>query len=129
VKLTNRALQKARQEAWKKLNHDYKNEAELCFALGFEAGYNAVAPRVEPRLSESGGGFESRPALRVTDFQKNIDAAFSNSGAQIVCRKNKSNGSYPVRVFLPKQWGYFLDYLFKSLPSRKVEHETKDNKR
>lgn len=113
--LDGRKLQKMRQEAWLKVNHDYKNEPELCFALGFDAGYNAVAPRVEPRLSESGEGFESLPALRLMDLQQKIDDAFSNSGAQVVCRRGKKGGSHPVRVFLPKQWSYFVDYLSRSI--------------
>ena len=58
-----RKLQRMRQEAWRKTDAQWKDDPELCFALGYEAGYNdAVAPRVEPRSSESGAGFESLPA-------------------------------------------------------------------
>jgi hypothetical protein len=58
-----RKLQRMRQEAWRMTQEQWKDDPELCFALGYEAGYNdAVAPRAEPRASESGAGFESLPA-------------------------------------------------------------------
>ena len=60
--LTGRQLQRMKQQAWKKIRAEDKDDPELCFALGFDAGYDAVARRVEPPEMESGGGFESRPA-------------------------------------------------------------------
>jgi len=44
------------------VHKDYKDDPECCFALGFDAGYDAVAQKVEPPVKESGGGFESLPA-------------------------------------------------------------------
>lgn len=61
--LDGRKLQRMRQEHWRKTDVQWKDDPELCFALGYEAGYNdAVAPKAEPRASESGAGFESLPA-------------------------------------------------------------------
>lgn len=54
-----------RQEEWRKaqqISKDYIDDPECCFALGFDAGYGAVAQKVEPSVTESGGGFESLPA-------------------------------------------------------------------
>ena len=70
-----RKLQRMRQEAWRITDAQWKDDPSLCFALGYEAGYNdAVAPRVEPRASESGAGFESLPASPPTtqpELEKN----------------------------------------------------------
>ena len=60
--LNKRTMAKTRQEAWDAVHKDYKDDPECCFALGFDAGYDAVAQRVEPPEMESGGGFESLPA-------------------------------------------------------------------
>jgi hypothetical protein len=57
-----RAAQRLRQDAWKRLSQEWKDDPEACFAFGFEAGLDAVAPRVEPPVTESGAGFESLPA-------------------------------------------------------------------
>ena len=57
-----RTLSKIRQAAWNAVHKDYKDDPECCFALGFDAGYDAVAQKVEPPEMESGGGFESLPA-------------------------------------------------------------------
>lgn len=57
-----RTLSKIRQAAWNAVHKDYKDDPECCFALGFDAGYGAVALRVEPPEMESGAGFESLPA-------------------------------------------------------------------
>lgn len=57
-----RTAQRLRQEAWKRLSQEWKDDPEACFVLGFQAGLDAVAPRVEPPVTESGGGFESHPA-------------------------------------------------------------------
>ena len=59
---TGREIQKIRQSAWKAVSNQYKDDPECCFALGWEAGYGAVAPKVEPPETESGEGFESLPA-------------------------------------------------------------------
>lgn len=59
---TGREVQKMIQAAWKAVRTEYKDDPECCFALGWEAGYGAVAPRVEPPETESGEGFESIPA-------------------------------------------------------------------
>lgn len=51
------------KENWRSIDPQWKDDPELCHALGYEAGYNdAVAPRVEPRFGGSGAGFESPPA-------------------------------------------------------------------
>lgn len=51
------------QMHWRRIDPQWKNDPELCHAMGYEAGYNdAVARRVEPRLGGSGAGFESLPA-------------------------------------------------------------------
>ena len=51
------------KEHWRSIDTQWKNDPELCHAMGYEAGYkDAVAPRVEPRSGESGAGFESLPA-------------------------------------------------------------------
>jgi hypothetical protein len=48
---------------WHSIDPQWKNDPELCHALGYEAGYDdAVARRVEPPAAESGAGFESLPA-------------------------------------------------------------------
>ena len=60
--LNARELAKMHRSAWKNVRSEYKDDPECCFALGFDAGYDAVARRVEPPLSESGAGFESLPA-------------------------------------------------------------------
>ena len=57
-----RTLAKIRQAAWNAVHKAYKDDPECCFALGFDAGYDAVAQKVEPPVKESGGGFESLPA-------------------------------------------------------------------
>jgi hypothetical protein len=57
-----RTLAKIRQAAWNAVHKDYKDDPECCFALGFDAGYDAVAQKVEPPVKESGEGFESLPA-------------------------------------------------------------------
>ena len=57
-----RTAQRLRQEAWKRLSAEWKDDPEACFVFGFQAGLGAVAPRVEPPVMESGGGFESHPA-------------------------------------------------------------------
>ena len=57
-----RTLAEIRQAAWNAVHKDYKDDPECCFALGFDAGYDAVAQKVEPPVSESGEGFESLPA-------------------------------------------------------------------
>ena len=57
-----RTLVKIQQAAWNAVHKDYKDDPECCFALGFDAGYDAVAQKVEPPEMESGGGFESLPA-------------------------------------------------------------------
>ena len=59
---TGREIQKIMQSAWKAVSNQYKDDPECCFALGWEAGYGAVAPKVEPPETESGEGFESLPA-------------------------------------------------------------------
>ncbi len=59
---TPRQLQRLRQEAWKNIKQEeYKFDHEVCFAMGFDAGYGAVARKVEPSQDEC-GGFDSRPA-------------------------------------------------------------------
>jgi len=63
--LPQRNLLKMRQAAWKDMRSEYKNDPECCFAMGFDAGYDAVARRVEPPVKESGEGFESSPASPV----------------------------------------------------------------
>lgn len=60
--IDNRTAQRLRQEAWKRLSHEWRGDPEACFVFGFQAGLGAVAPRVEPPVTESGGGFESHPA-------------------------------------------------------------------
>ena len=51
------------KEHWRSIDPQWKEDPELCHALGYEAGYNdAVARRVEPPSAESGAGFESLPA-------------------------------------------------------------------
>ena len=51
------------QMHWRRIDPQWKNDPELCHAVGYEAGYiDAVAQRVEPRESGSGAGFESLPA-------------------------------------------------------------------
>ena len=51
------------KEHWRSIDPQWKDDPELCHAMGYEAGYNdAVAPRVEPRFGGSGAGFESLPA-------------------------------------------------------------------
>ena len=51
------------KEHWRSIDPQWKDDPELCHALGYEAGYNdAVAPRAEPPAAESGAGFESLPA-------------------------------------------------------------------
>ena len=60
-----RTLAEIRQAAWNAVHKDYKDDPECCFALGFDAGYDAVAQKVEPPVSESGEGFESLPASPV----------------------------------------------------------------
>ena len=73
---TPRQLQRIRQEAWKNIKQDeYKFDPEVCFAMGFDAGYGAVARKVEPSQEEC-GGFDSRPAPRkpwvgLTDKERN----------------------------------------------------------
>ena len=57
-----RTLTEIRQAAWNAVHKDYKDDPECCFALGFDAGYDAVAQKVEPPVKESGEGFESLPA-------------------------------------------------------------------
>jgi hypothetical protein len=57
-----RTSQRLRQEAWKRLSQEWKDDPEACFVFGFQAGLDAVAPRVEPPVTESGAGFESLPA-------------------------------------------------------------------
>lgn len=59
---TGRTAQRLRQEAWKRLSAEWKDDPEACFVFGFQAGLDAVAPRVEPPVTESGAGFESPPA-------------------------------------------------------------------
>jgi len=49
------------------VHKDYKDDPECCFALGFDAGYDAVAQKVEPPVKESGGGFESLPASPIKE--------------------------------------------------------------
>ena len=58
---TPRQLQRLRQEAWKSVRDVYRDDTEVCFAMGFDAGYGAVARKVEPSQEEC-GGFDSRPA-------------------------------------------------------------------
>ena len=62
-----RTLAKIRQAAWNAVHKDYKDDPECCFALGFDAGYDAVAQKVEPPVKESGGGFESLPASPIKE--------------------------------------------------------------
>ena len=55
------------QMHWRRIDPQWKDDPELCHAMGYEAGYNdAVARRVEPRSGESGAGFESLPASSST---------------------------------------------------------------
>ena len=66
-KLDDRTLYKMKQamikEHWRSIDSQWKDDPELCHALGYEAGYkDAVARRVEPRFGGSGAGFESLPA-------------------------------------------------------------------
>ena len=62
-----RTLAKIRQVAWNAVHKDYKDDPECCFALGFDAGYDAVAQKVEPPVKESGEGFESLPASPIDE--------------------------------------------------------------
>ena len=57
-----RKLAKIHQAAWNAVHKDYKDDPECCFALGFDAGYGAVAQKVEPSEMKSGERFESFPA-------------------------------------------------------------------
>jgi hypothetical protein len=51
------------KEHWRSIDQQWKDDPELCHAIGYEAGYHdAVARRVEPPAAESGAGFESLPA-------------------------------------------------------------------
>ena len=83
-----RTLAKIRQAAWNAVHKDYKDDPECCFALGFDAGYDAVAQKVEPPVKESGGGFESLPAspkkewVALTDDE--IYEAVENSNSVLV---------------------------------------------
>lgn len=57
---------------WRSIDPQWKDDPELCHALGYEAGYNdAVARRVEPRFGGSGAGFESLPASPHKMTEKN----------------------------------------------------------
>ena len=67
-----RKLAKMRQTAWKSVRNEYKDDPECCFALGFDAGYDAVARRVEPPITESGAGFKSLPASPITQIDPTI---------------------------------------------------------
>ena len=62
-----RTLAEIRQAAWNAVHKDYKDDPECCFAMGFDAGYDAVAQRVEPPVKESGEGFESLPASPIKE--------------------------------------------------------------
>lgn len=62
-----RTLVEIRQAAWNAVHKDYKDDPECCFALGFDAGYDAVAQKVEPPVKESGEGFESSPASPIKE--------------------------------------------------------------
>ena len=70
-----RKLAKIHQAAWNAVHKDYKDDPECCFALGFDAGYGAVAQKVEPPEMESGERFESFPAspnkewVELTDYE------------------------------------------------------------
>ena len=56
-------MQARMREHWRSIDPQWKNDPELCHAMGYEAGYNdAVAPKAEPRARGSGAGFESLPA-------------------------------------------------------------------
>jgi len=60
------------KEHWRSIDPQWKDDPELCHAFGYEAGYNdAVDPRVEPRASGSGAGFESLPASPHKMTEKN----------------------------------------------------------
>ena len=61
AQLAPRQLLKLRQEAWKSVRDVYRDDPEVCFAMGFDAGYGAVASRVEPPQGEC-NGFDSLPA-------------------------------------------------------------------
>lgn len=45
-----RVLQKARQQAWQELDLKWRDDPELCFAMGFNAGHTA-SPKVAPALT------------------------------------------------------------------------------
>ena len=75
-KLDDRTLYKMKQamikEHWRSIDSQWKDDPELCHALGYEAGYkDAVARRVEPRFGGSGAGFESLPASPHKMTEKN----------------------------------------------------------
>ncbi len=56
-------IQAMTKEHWRSIDQQWKDDPELCHALGYEAGFNdAVDQRAEPPAAESGAGFESLPA-------------------------------------------------------------------
>jgi len=75
--LNARELAKMRRSAWENVRSEYKDDPECCFSLGFDAGYDAVARRVEPPLSESGAGFESLPASPIAQPEPEPFAYFA----------------------------------------------------
>lgn len=95
-KPTPRQLQRLRQEAWKNIKQDeYKFDPEVCFAMGFDAGYGAVASKVEPSQGEC-GGFDSRPAplkewVGLTDDERNryISYTAENFSAGVLWAETK----------------------------------------
>lgn len=122
--LTGRQLQRMKQQAWKKIRAEDKDDPELCFALGFDAGYDAVARRVEPPEMESGGGFESRPASLEQPEQEpvaylyhdTVSAEFANPLADstllvLACdRKPNGRNETPLYTAPPKrEWKGMTD--------------------
>jgi len=95
---TKRTLAKIRQAAWDAVHKDYKDDPECCFVLGFNAGYDAVALRVEPPVSESGEGFESLPASPI--------AWISDNAGLYHAKPPESFNPLPLYLTLPqrKEW-------------------------
>ena len=110
--LTGRQLQRMKQQAWKKIRAEDKDDPELCFALGFDAGYDAVARRVEPPEMESGGGFESRPASLEQPEQEPVDSA-EKASAYLDARLWEfidMAAAWPQAKPDPRTWGHVLVY-------------------
>ena len=95
-KLTRREIDKMVQSAWKEVRIEYRDDPEICFDLGWEAGYGAgISSNNSPRSVSEGSAFGAT-APPITQLE--TDAVLAEREACAKLCEEYTNGKYMAAV-------------------------------